>query len=70
MGARRQQWMPFWPPFMTAGKRFVENTSSIELNKLHPQFIDSYKTLQQRPWPTPSEEVTCVGLGGSIDPTP
>ncbi len=28
MGARRQQWMSFWPPFLTAGKRFVENTSS------------------------------------------
>ncbi len=32
MGTRRQQWMPFRPPFLMAGKQFVENTSSIELS--------------------------------------
>jgi hypothetical protein len=61
--------MPFWSPFLMAGKQFVENTSSIELNQLHAQFIDLYKTPQQRPRPTSLEEVTCIGLGGSIDPT-
>ena len=28
MGTHCQQWMPFWPPFSPAGKRFVKNTSS------------------------------------------
>ncbi len=28
MGACRQQWMPFRPPFLTAGEQFVKNTSS------------------------------------------
>ncbi len=28
MDARRQWWMPFRPPFSTAGEQFVENTSS------------------------------------------
>ncbi len=32
MDARPQQWMLFWPPFLTAGTQFVKNTSSIELN--------------------------------------
>ena len=35
MGAHRQQWMPFWPPFLTACEQFVKNTSSsrIKLSK-------------------------------------
>ncbi len=70
MGTRRQKWMPFRPPFLTAGERFVKNTSNIELNLLHAWFIDLCKTPWQHPWPTPSEEVTSVGLGGSIDPMP
>jgi hypothetical protein len=28
MGARQQQWMPFWTPFLMAGEQFVEITSS------------------------------------------
>ncbi len=32
MGARRQQWMPFWPPFLMVGELFVKNMSSIELS--------------------------------------
>ena len=36
MGTRRRSWMPFRPPFVTACKRLVENTSSsrIKLIKL------------------------------------
>jgi hypothetical protein len=60
MGTHCQQWMPFQPPFSTAGKKFVKNKSSIELNLLQAQFINLYKTPQQRPQPTPSEEVTCI----------
>jgi hypothetical protein len=37
-GARRQRWMPFWPPFLTAGERFDENTSSSRI-KLIKHFI-------------------------------
>jgi hypothetical protein len=32
MGTHRQQWMPFWPPLLMAGKGFIKNASSIELN--------------------------------------
>jgi hypothetical protein len=28
LGARRQRWMPFQPPFVMVGEQFVENTSS------------------------------------------
>ncbi len=28
LGAHRQQWIPFWPPFLTTDKRFIKNTSS------------------------------------------
>jgi hypothetical protein len=28
LGVRRRKWMPFRPPFATAGERFVENTIS------------------------------------------
>jgi hypothetical protein len=28
LGTRRQRWMPFWPPFLAAGERFVENKMS------------------------------------------
>ncbi len=70
MGARCQQWMPFRPPFLTAGEQFIKNTSSIELDQLHDKFTDLYKIPWQRSWPTLLEEVTCVGLGGSIDPMP
>jgi hypothetical protein len=31
MGTRRRLWMPFWPPFLTACERFVENTSSSKI---------------------------------------
>ena len=32
MGARRQWWMPFRAPFLTACERFAENTSSSRIN--------------------------------------
>jgi hypothetical protein len=31
MGACRQQWMPFRPPFLTAGEQFVKNTISSKI---------------------------------------
>ena len=42
LGTRRWQWMPYQPPFLTAGKGFIKNTSShrIKLMKqLFYQFI-------------------------------
>jgi hypothetical protein len=33
LGARRQQWMPFWPPFATVGEQFVENTGKINIGE-------------------------------------
>jgi len=33
MGTHSWWWMPFWPPFLTAGEQFVKNTSSCR-NKL------------------------------------
>jgi hypothetical protein len=41
MGARHQQWMLFWPPFLTAGKQFVENTSGHRI-KLISQFNNQF----------------------------
>jgi hypothetical protein len=38
MGARHQQWMPFWPPFLMAGKQFVKNTSSGRIKLTTPLF--------------------------------
>jgi hypothetical protein len=70
MGARRQQWMPFWLPFLMAGKRFDENTSSSRIELIKHYFIVLYETKLKRPCLTPLEEVTCIGLGGSINLTP
>ncbi len=38
MGARRQQWMPFQPPFSTAGEQFVKNTISSKIKLTTPLF--------------------------------
>jgi hypothetical protein len=32
LGTRRQQWMPFRPPFSTTGEQLVKNASSRQLN--------------------------------------
>ncbi len=42
---------------------------AVETKLIHRYFIDSYKTPPQHPQPTPFKEVTCVGLGGSIEST-
>jgi hypothetical protein len=44
--------------------------AAVELNQFCRYFINSYETLPQCSWLTPSKEVTCVGLGGSIESTP
>ena len=66
LGARRRQWMPFWPQFATAGERFVENTSSSTFKLITRYFIDLYKTPPMSPWPTPADVRPLVGLGRSI----
>jgi hypothetical protein len=38
MGARRRLWMPFWPPFSTACKRFGKNTSSSRIKLIKRLF--------------------------------
>jgi hypothetical protein len=38
MGARRRQWMPFWLPFLTAGKGFIEYMSSSRIKLITPLF--------------------------------
>jgi hypothetical protein len=43
---------------------------AVEINLYDRYFIISYKTKPKCFCPTPSEEVVCVGLGRSIDPTP
>ncbi len=43
---------------------------AVDLNQLHGYFNDLYLAQPKLPWPTPSEEVTCVGLGRFIDPMP
>jgi len=43
LGARRQQWMPFRPPFATAGKQLVENKMSCRIQLISLLFIDLYK---------------------------
>jgi hypothetical protein len=42
----------------------------VELNNLRDYFNNLYLAQPKRPQPTPSEEITCIGLGGSMDPTP
>jgi len=32
LGARRRQWMPFCPPFVTAGERFIKIRVVAQLN--------------------------------------
>ena len=38
MGTRRQRWMQFWPPFLTACERFVKNTSSSRIKLIKRLF--------------------------------
>ena len=38
MGTRSRQWMPFWQPFLTAGKQFVKNMSSSRIKLTTPLF--------------------------------
>ncbi len=38
LGARRRQWIPFRPPFATAGERFIENTSSSRIKLISLSF--------------------------------
>jgi hypothetical protein len=54
MGARRRLWMPFWPPFLTACERFVENTSSSRINLikqlLYSFILNQAKTFLPNPF--------------------
>jgi hypothetical protein len=42
----------------------------VEINYFLLLFIDSAKTLQRRPWPTPSAEAPGVGVRSSIKTMP
>ncbi len=53
MGARRRQWMPFWPPFLTVGKQFVENTSSSRIKLTTPLFYCFTLNLAKAPLANP-----------------
>ena len=46
LGARRQQLMPFWPPFAMAGERLVKNSSSSRI-KLISLLVYCLTTLGQ-----------------------
>jgi len=75
LGARRQRWMLFRPPFLVAGELniyvyiewFVKNMSSCR-NKLISRLIywNIYKTLQQHPRPTSSDGPPYAKAGRSI----
>jgi hypothetical protein len=69
-GTRRQQWMPFWPPFLTAGKQFVKNRISSKNKSTMLLFYCFKLNPAYAPWLTPLEEVACIRLGRSIDFTP
>jgi hypothetical protein len=71
MGARRQQWMLFRPPFLTTCERFVKNTRSSRIKlikRLFYRFILSQAL--KHFFPTPFEEVACVRSGVYIVYTP
>ena len=53
MGARRQQWMPFWPPFLMAGEQFVENTSSCGIKLIAMLFYQIKQKRAQAPLANP-----------------
>ncbi len=54
VGAHRQRWMPFWPPFLATGK-LIKNTSSHRIKlikRLFYQFIQNQaKALLPSPFP-------------------
>ena len=59
LGVRPRQWMPFRPPFATAGKRLVNNKMSCRIKLIICYFINLYKTPPNRPRPTPSDGRSC-----------
>ncbi len=55
MGARRWQWMPFRPPFMMVGERFVENAISKKSKITMPLFYCFKLNPAQTPLADPFE---------------
>jgi hypothetical protein len=68
--ARRQQWMPFWPPLSTALKLYVKNRVAVEINCLLHYFINLNITEQQCPQPTLCPRWKHVRMGLSTEITP
>ncbi len=63
LGTRCWQWMPFWPPFLTAGEQFIKNTSSHRI-KLIKQVI--YRFIQnqaQALLPSPFQRSSLYQIG-------
>ncbi len=56
LGARRWQcWMPFQPPFSTAGKQFIKNTSSHRIYSIKQLFYWFIQNQAQALLPSPSQ---------------
>jgi hypothetical protein len=62
--------MPFRHSFSTAGERIIEKRVAVEFIYLQGYFNNLTKSLLPYPRLTPSEEVTYIRLGVSIDATP
>ncbi len=53
LGARRKQWMPFQPPFLTAGEQFIKNTSSHRIKLIKQLFYRFIQNQAQALLPSP-----------------
>jgi hypothetical protein len=62
LGARRQQWMPFRPPFLSAGERFVKSKMSFRIF-FFSVILSIYKTPPKSLWPNPADGRPRIGLG-------
>ncbi len=67
LGAHRQRWMPFWPPYLVASERFVENKMICRIKLISLFIIDLCKTLPKSPWPTPVDGCFASDWGDSLN---
>ncbi len=63
LGARRQWWMPFWPPFLTAGKRLIKNTSSHRIKLIKQLFYQFIQNQAQALLPSPFQRGSLHWIG-------
>ncbi len=63
LGACCWWWMLFWPPFSTAGKRFIKNTSSHRIELIKQLFYLFIQNQAQALLPSPSQRGSLHWIG-------